>query len=117
MGKGMKAGKKPGGGKAQDGQKQLRQIQALRQKMDEAQEEIDLKEVEATAGGNAVKVRINGKKELVSVVIDPDALDDVETLQDMILVAVNEGLRQIEEISKSEMARLTDGLPALPGMF
>ncbi|MDR2132496.1 MAG: YbaB/EbfC family nucleoid-associated protein [Clostridiales Family XIII bacterium] len=97
---------------------QMRQFQAMQQRMDEMRSELEEKEVETTAGGGAVKVKINGKKELVSLEISPDALDpeDVEMLQDLILVAVNEGLRQIEEISKNEMEKLTGGL-SIPGLL
>jgi DNA-binding YbaB/EbfC family protein len=122
MGKGMKAGKKPGNpNKAlmRKGQTdQIRQFQAMQKRMDEMQAEIEEKEVETTAGGGAVKVKVNGKKELVSLEISPDALDpdDVEMLQDLIVVAVNEGLRQIEEISKNEMEKLTGGL-SVPGLL
>ncbi|MDR1573187.1 MAG: YbaB/EbfC family nucleoid-associated protein [Clostridiales Family XIII bacterium] len=125
MGKGMKAGKKPGNPNkalmrkgAHNQADQIRQIQAMQKRMDEAQDEIDKKEVETTAGGGAVKAKINGKKELVSIEISPDALDpgDAEMLQDLIVVAVNEGLRQIEEISKNEMEKLTGGL-SVPGLL
>jgi DNA-binding YbaB/EbfC family protein len=123
MGKGMKAGKKPGNPNKAFAQKsgqteQIRQIQAMQKRMDEMQAEIDEKEVETTAGGGAVKVKVNGKKEIVSLEISPDALDpdDVEMLQDLIIVAVNEGLRQIEEISKNEMEKLTGGL-SIPGFM
>ncbi|MDR2089747.1 MAG: YbaB/EbfC family nucleoid-associated protein [Clostridiales Family XIII bacterium] len=97
---------------------QIRQFQAMQKRMDEMQAEIEEKEVETTAGGGAVKVKVNGKKELVSLEISPDALDpdDVEMLQDLIVVAVNEGLRQIEEISKNEMEKLTGGL-SVPGLL
>ncbi|MDR2157405.1 MAG: YbaB/EbfC family nucleoid-associated protein [Clostridiales Family XIII bacterium] len=93
-------------------EKQLRQLQAMQQQMDDVQTEIEKKEVETTAGGGAVAVRINGKKELISVAIDPEVMDrdDPEMLQDLIIVAVNEGIRQIEEISKSEMEKVTGGL-------
>ncbi|MDR1028529.1 MAG: YbaB/EbfC family nucleoid-associated protein [Clostridiales Family XIII bacterium] len=117
MGKGMKAGKKKssgGGAKGMQMQqaKQLQQLQAMQQEMDDIQAEIEKKEVETTAGGGAVAVKVNGKKELVSVKIDPDVMDkdDPEMLQDLIVVAVNEGIRQIEEISKSEMEKVTGGL-------
>lgn len=120
MGKGMKAGRKKApsmgggsrGGGGQSQAQQMQQLQAMQRQMDEVQAEIELKEVETTAGGGAVAVKVNGKKELVSVSIDPDVMDkdDPEMLQDLIIVAVNEGLRQIEEISKSEMEKLTGGL-------
>jgi DNA-binding YbaB/EbfC family protein len=120
MGKGMKAGRKkpPGGGGAAKGgagrqqAQQMQQLQAMQRQMDDVQAEIELKEVETTAGGGAVAVKVNGKKELVSVIIDPDVMDkeDPEMLQDLIIVAVNEGLRQIEEISQAEMEKVTGGL-------
>ena len=120
MGKGMKAGrKKPpsAGGAAKGGMQrqqaqQMQQLQAMQRQMDEVQAEIETREVETTAGGGAVAVKVNGKKELVSVTIDPDVMDpnDPEMLQDLIIVAVNEGLRQIEEISQAEMEKVTGGL-------
>ena len=118
MGKGMRAGKKPssgmGGGSMQ---KQLQQMQAMQRKMEMLQAEIDEKEVETTAGGGAVTVVINGKREIVRLEIKPDVVDpdDVEMLQDLIIVAVNEGLRQIDEISNAEMSKLTGGL-GIPGL-
>jgi DNA-binding YbaB/EbfC family protein len=120
MGKGMKAGRKRpvggggGGAKGMSAQQaqQMQQIQAMQRQMEETQAEIEKKEVETTAGGGAVAVKISGKKEVVSVKIDPDVMDpsDPEMLQDLIIVAVNEGLRQIEEISQSEMDKVTGGL-------
>ncbi|MDR3072121.1 MAG: YbaB/EbfC family nucleoid-associated protein [Clostridiales Family XIII bacterium] len=93
-------------------QQQLMQIQAMQERMAEVQEEIDQKEVETTAGGGAVAVKVNGKKELVSLKIDPEVMDpaDPEMLQDLIIVAVNEGFRQMEEISQAEMEKVTGGL-------
>jgi DNA-binding YbaB/EbfC family protein len=125
MGKGMKAGKRPGnpnkpfalkGGNNQA--EQIRRLQAMQKRMDEVQTEIEEREVEATVGGGAVKVRASGKKELLSIEIARDALDpdEAEMLQDMIVAAVNEALRQIEEISKNEMEKLTGGL-SVPGMM
>ena len=123
MGKGMKAGKKPGNPNKSILRKgghtdQLRQFQAMQKRMDEAQAEIEAKEIETTAGGGAVKVKVSGKKELLSIDISREALDpdDVEMLQYLIVVAVNEGLRQIEEISKNEMEKLTGGL-SVPGLL
>jgi DNA-binding YbaB/EbfC family protein len=123
MGKGMKAGKKPGNANRSLGRKggqaeQMRQFQAMQKRMDDVQSEIEAKEVETTAGGGAVKVKVSGKKELLSLEISREALDpdDAEMLQDLIIVAVNEGLRQVEEISKSEMEKLTGGL-SVPGLL
>ena len=108
MGKGMRAGKKPSGGGG-GMQKQLQQMQAMQRKMEVLQAEIEEKEVTTTAGGGAVTVTVSGKK---PEVVDPE---DIEMLQDLIMVAVNEGLRQIEEISNSEMGKLTGGL-GIPGL-
>lgn len=121
MGKGMKAGKKKhsggGGGGSRGGMsaqqaQQMRQLQQMQEEMDRVQEEIETKEAEATAGGGAVSVKVNGKKEVLSVTIDPDVMDpeDPEMLQDLLIVAVNEALRQIEEISQAEMEKVTGGL-------
>jgi DNA-binding YbaB/EbfC family protein len=121
MGKGMKAGKKkPAGGGAGGNHKgmnnqqaeQIRQIQAMQAQMDAVQAELEQKEVETTAGGGAVAVKVNGKKEVLSVKIDPEVMDkdDPEMLQDLIVVAVNEALRQMEEISQAEMEKVTGGL-------
>ena len=120
MGKGMRAGKKPGAGMGGGGnmQKQLQQMQAMQRKMEEMQAELETKEVEATAGGGAVSVTVNGKKEIVKVAIKPEVVDpdDVEMLQDLIMVAANEALRQREEMSQSEMGKLTGGL-SIPGLM
>lgn len=120
MGKGMRAGKKPsmGGGGGGNMQKQLQQMQAMQKKMEEMQAELETKEVEATAGGGAVSVAVNGKKEIVRVSIKPEVVDpdDVEMLQDLIMVAANEALRQIEEMSQNEMGKLTGGL-SIPGIL
>ncbi|HWQ80162.1 MAG TPA: YbaB/EbfC family nucleoid-associated protein [Anaerovoracaceae bacterium] len=119
MGKGMRAGKKPGGGGgAGNMQKQLQQMQQMQRRMEEMQSELETKEVEATAGGGAVSVTVNGKKEIVKIAIKPEVVDpdDVEMLQDLIMVAVNEALRQIEEMTQNEMGRLTGGL-SIPGLM
>ena len=117
MGRGMRAGKKPSGGGMGGMQKQMQQMQAMQRKMEAMQAEIDQKEVETTAGGGAVTVKINGKKEIVALNLKPEVVDpdDIEMLQDLIIVAVNEGLRQIDEIQNSEMSKLTSGL-GIPGL-
>ncbi len=116
MGKGMRAGKKPsmGGGSMQ---KQLQQMQAVQRRMEMAQAEIEEKEVQTTAGGGAVTVTVSGRKEITRLEIKPEVVDpdDVEMLQDLIIVAVNEGLRQIDEISNAEMSKITGGL-GIPGL-
>ena len=116
MGKGMKAGKKP---KVNNQQAQMAQFQAMQARFAAAQEEIEKKEAEAGAGGGAVTVRVNGKHEIVAVNIKPEACDpeDVEMLQDMIVAAANEAMRQIDEIAEKEMGAVTGGMGLPGGMF
>ena len=116
MGKGMKAGKKP---KMNNQQAQMAQLQAMQARFQAAQAEIEKKEAEAGAGGGAVTVRVNGKHELVSVNIKPEACDpeDVEMLQDMIVAAANEAMRQIDEIAENEMSGVTGGMGLPGGLF
>ena len=119
MGKGMRAGKKPSmGGGGGSMQKQLQQMQAMQRKMEALQAEIEEKELTTTAGGGAVTVTVNGKKEVTRLELKPEIVDpdDIEMLQDLIMVAVNEGIRQIEELANNEMGKLTGGLN-IPGLL
>lgn len=119
MGKGMRAGKKRNPNRDSKGSQmqQMQQLQALQTQMQAVQEEIEAKEITTTAGGGAVEVVISGKKELKSIKLKPEIVDpdDIEMLEDLILVAVNEGIRQVEEMSESEMGKLTGGL-GIPGL-
>lgn len=112
----MKAGKRPKAPGAGNMQKQMQQVQAMQRKMDEMQAEINEMETTASSGGGAVTVTVAGTKEIKDIQIKPEVVDpdDVEMLQDLILVATNEALRQMEEISQSEMSKLTAGL-GIPG--
>ena len=90
----------------------MKQAQKMQKQMEEAQAALAEKVIAASAGGGAVKVEVSGKKELLSVTIDPEVVDpdDVEMLQDLILSAVNEGLRQADEVAAGTMGRFTGGL-------
>ena len=90
----------------------IKQAQKMQADMMKMQEELEKAEYSATAGGGVVTAVISGKKELVSLVIEPDAVDpeDVEMLQDMIIAAVNEALRKAESSASEGMAKLTGGL-------
>ena len=90
----------------------IRQAQKMQQDMMKAQEELENKSYEASAGGGMVTAVVSGKKELTSVTIDPEAVDpdDVEMLQDLIVAAVNEAMRKATEDAASSMSRLTGGL-------
>ncbi len=97
--------------------KMMQQVQKMQKDMARLQEELAGKTVEATAGGGMVRVVCNGKQDLLGLEIQKEAVDpeDVEMLQDMILAAVNEGLRKSREMAAAEMAKVTGGL-SLPGM-
>ena len=96
----------------------LKQAQKLQEDMARAQEELQTRTVEASAGGGAVQVIVSGKMELEEIKIKPEAVDpeDVEMLEDMIKVAVNEGLHKAQEMVNTEMGKLTGGLK-IPGLF
>lgn len=88
----------------------------MQRQMEEGQKELETKEFTATAGGGAVEVTVTGKKEVVSVklseeVVDPD---DIEMLQDLIVAATNEALKQAEEANAQMMGKMTGGLGGFP---
>ena len=97
-------------------QQLMRQAQKLQEQMEKAQEELDVKEYEATSGGGMVSVKVSGKREVLSLSINPQVVDpeDVDMLQDLILAAVNEALRKGEETRETEMRKLN---PGMGGMF
>jgi DNA-binding YbaB/EbfC family protein len=96
----------------------MKQVQKIQKDMLKLQEELKEKTVEATAGGGVVKAVASGKKQLVSVEIQPEVVDpdDIEMLQDLILAAVNEALQKAEDMVTDEMGKITGGMN-LPGMF
>ena len=117
MGRGMRAGKKPKVGGGGNMQKQMQQMQAVQKMMEDKQAEIEAMETTASSGGGAVTVTVSGKKEIKTIELKPEVVDpdDIEMLQDLIMVAVNEAMRQMEEISQKEMGSLTAGL-GIPGL-
>ncbi len=96
----------------------MKQAQKMQQEMLRMQEEMESKTYTASAGGGMVKAEVSGKNELVSLEINPEAVDpdDVEMLQDMVMAAVNEALRTAETDKANSMARMTGGLN-LGGLF
>ena len=119
MGKGMRAGKrpKPAGGGQKQMQQQMQQMQAMQKQMEVMQAELEEKEITATAGGGVISATVNGKHEVTALTIDKDVVDpdDIETLQDLVIAAVNEGMRQIDEMSNAEYGKITGGLD-VPGL-
>ena len=99
-------------------QQLARQAQKLQQQMQKMQEEIESREFEASAGGGMATAKVNGKKELLSIEIKPEAVDpdDIEMLQDLIVAAVNEALKQAGDAMEQGMGRMTGGMN-LPGLF
>lgn len=95
----------------------LKRVQQLQEDMANTQAELESKEYDVSSGGGMVKIRINGKKEILSVKIDPTVVtpDDVEMLEDLLAAAVNEAIRLVEDTNEQEMSKLTGGLN-LPGL-
>ena len=91
--------------------------QQMQAEMARVQAEVEALIVETSAGGGAVKATVNGSQEVVSITIDPAAVDpdDVDMLQDLITAAINDGLHQVRDIAAEKMARVTGGL-RLPGL-
>lgn len=93
-------------------QQLARQAQMLQQQISQLQENLDKREFEATAGGGMVRAKVNGEREVLELEIKPEAIDpnDVEMLQDMIVAALNEALKNAHETVENEMSKLTGGM-------
>jgi nucleoid-associated protein EbfC len=96
----------------------MKQAQQMQQKMLKIQEEMAERTVEASVGGGMVTVVANGRSEVISVKIEPQAVDpdDIEMLEDLVLAGVNEALRKAQEMMANEMTKLTGGMK-IPGLF
>ena len=97
----------------------MKKVQKLQTEMQKMQEELKKRTIEVSAGGGAVKVVMNGEKQVQGLTIDPAAVDpeDVEMLQDLISAAFNEALKKVDDMMASEMGKLTSGLNIPPGML
>ena len=106
-----------GGGMAQQQAQMQQKLMKMQQEMAKAQEEVESRQFTASVGGGAVTASVSGKKELVALAIKPDVVDaeDVEMLQDLVISAVNEALRQADEAMNTSMSSLTGGLN-IPGL-
>ncbi|HEY8391237.1 MAG TPA: YbaB/EbfC family nucleoid-associated protein [Capillibacterium sp.] len=98
-------------------QQALKQIQKMQAEMKRVQEELAVKTVTKTAGGGVVAVEISGALEVKKVTIEPEALEDKEMLEDLLVAAMNEAIKEAQELSANEMAKVTGNLkiPGLPG--
>ena len=106
------------GGGPQNMNAMIRQAQKMQEDMEALQAELDEREYDISAGGGAVNVKINGKREIISIDIKPEIVDpdDIEMLSDILVAAVNEAIKRVDETNNSEMSKLT-GNVGLPGLF
>ena len=95
----------------------MKQAQQMQRRMAELQEELEKRQVEASAGGGMVTAVVSGKQQLIDLKIEPAAVDpdDVEMLQDLVTAAVNEAIKQSQQMAQEEMAKVTGGLN-IPGL-
>ena len=109
------------GGGPQNQKVLMRQAQKMQELFVATQAELEAREFKVTSGGGMVEVTMNGKKEITALAIKPEIVDpdDIEMLQDVIMAAVNEASKQVEETSNAELGKITGGLnlPGMPGLF
>ncbi|MBQ9085819.1 MAG: YbaB/EbfC family nucleoid-associated protein [Clostridia bacterium] len=106
------------GGGPQNMNAMIRQAQKMQEDMAALQEDLDAREYDISAGGGVVGVKINGKKEILSIDIQPEIVDpdDIETLSDILVAAVNEAIKRVEDTNSAEMEKIT-GSVGMPGLF
>lgn len=106
------------GGGPQNMNAMLRQAQKMQEDMAALQEDLDAREYDISAGGGVVGVKINGKREILSIDIKPEIVDpdDIETLSDILVAAVNEAIKRVDDTNNAEMSQLT-GNVGIPGLF
>ena len=99
-------------------QAMIRQAQKMQEDMQALQEELDAKKYDVSAGGGMVNVKITGKKEILAIDIKPDIVDpdDIETLSDILVAAVNQAIKQVEATNNEAMEKVTGGMN-MPGLF
>ena len=98
-------------------QQMMKQAKAMQKKMAETQEELKKMEFEASAGGGAVKVRINGEQEILEIKLNAEMIDadDLEMVEDMVMVAINDAIKQSKDEAKNKMSGVTGGMN-IPGL-
>ena len=96
----------------------LRQAQKMQEELQQKQAELEEREYTVSAGGGMVSVRINGRREILGIRIDPEIVDpdDIETLSDILVAGVNEAIKKVDSVSSEEMEKVTGGL-GLPGLM
>ena len=106
------------GGGPQNMQAMIRQAQKMQEDMAAKQEELNAREYDITAGGGVVKVKINGKREILAIDLEPEIVDpdDIETLSDILVAAVNEAIKRVDDTNNEELNKVT-GPMNIPGLF
>ena len=106
------------GGGPQNMNAMIRQAQKMQEDMEALQADLDSREYDISAGGGVVGVKINGKKEILAINIEPEIVDpdDIETLSDILVAAVNEAIKRVDDTNNAEMSKIT-GNVGFPGMF
>ena len=106
------------GGGPQNMQAMLRQAQKMQEDMAAKQEELNAREYDISAGGGVVKVKINGQREILAIDLEPEIVDpdDIETLSDILVAAINEAIKRVDDTNNAELNKIT-GPMNLPGLF
>ena len=106
------------GGGPQNMQAMLRQAQKMQEDMAAKQEELNEREYDISAGGGVVNVKINGKREILAIDLEPEIVDpdDIETLSDILVAAINEAIKRVDDTNNAELNKIT-GPMNLPGFF
>ena len=106
------------GGGPQNMQAMIRQAQKMQEDMAAKQEELNAREYDISAGGGVVKVKINGKREILAIDLEPEIVDpdDIETLSDILVAAVNEAIKRVDDTNNEELNKIT-GPMNIPGLF
>jgi len=107
------------GGGPQNMNAMLRQAQKMQEDMAALQADLEEREYDVSAGGGMVELKINGKREILSLHIKPEIVDpdDIETLEDIVVAAVNEAIKRVDSTSEAEMQKITGGLGGMQGLF
>lgn len=106
------------GGGPQNMNAMIRQAQKMQEDMEALQADLDAREYDISAGGGVIGVKINGKREILNIDIKPEVVDpdDIETLSDLLVAAVNEAIKRVDETNNAEMQKITGGIN-MPGLF
>ena len=106
------------GGGPQNMNAMIKQAQKMQEDMENLQAELDEREYDISAGGGMVNLKINGKREIIAIDIKPEIVDpdDIETLSDILIAAINEGIKRVDDTNNAEMSKIT-GSMGMPGLF